>query len=198
MFLLYAIAIGLLVGLALRGRPAGPTPLEFRWGFLAIGGFAVQIALFAGPISDRVGDFGPVIYVWSTAAVLVAVLRNVRIPGLAIVALGAVSNLIAIIANGGYMPASASAAAAAGRTAASTYSNSAVLDNAVLAPLTDIFVLPRWLPFSNVFSIGDVLIAVGIAVAIVVAMRSGRSGATASEPGEPGAPGNLPQRNAAQ
>jgi hypothetical protein len=185
MFLLYAIAIGLLAGFAVRGKPAGLAALDFQWAWLAIGGFAVQIALFAGPVSDRVGDLGPAIYVGSTAAVLAAVLRNLRVAGLPIVALGAASNLLAIVANGGYMPASPSAAAAAGRAAASTYSNSAIVDAAVLAPLTDIFALPRWLPFSNVFSIGDVLIAIGIAAAIALAMRSGSRG------DEAGAPGNL-------
>ena len=57
--------------------------------------------------------------------------------------------------------------------AATTYSNSAIVDNAVLAPLTDIFALPAWLPLHNVFSIGDVLIGVGVAVVIVVGMRRG-------------------------
>ena len=41
-------------------------------------------------------------------------------------------------------------------------------------PLTDIFALPAWLPLANVFSIGDVLIGVGIAATIALAMRAGR------------------------
>jgi len=48
----------------------------------------------------------------------------------------------------------------------------------VLRPLTDIFVLPAWLPFANVFSVGDLLIGLGVAVVIVVAMR--RSATSAS------------------
>lgn len=190
MFLLYAVVIGLVVGLAFRGKPSGLASLEFRWAPLAIAGFAVQIALFSEPISDRVGVLGPAIYVASTGLVLLVVLRNVRISGLAVVAVGAASNLAAIVANGGYMPASPSAAVAAGRSVASTYSNSAIVDSAALAPLTDIFALPRWLPLSNVFSIGDVLIGIGIVVAIVIAMRSGRRVAT-------GAPRNLPLQDAA-
>ena len=51
-----------------------------------------------------------------------------------------------------------------------TYSNSARA-GAVLAPLTDIFALPTWLPFTNIFSIGDLLIGVGVVVVIVTAMR---------------------------
>jgi hypothetical protein len=187
MFLLYAVLIGLALGLVLGGRLSGLAALEFRWAPLALAGLAVQVVLFAEPISDRVGDLGPVVYMASTAAVLVVVLRNLRIPGLPIVAAGAVCNLLAIAANGGYMPASREAAAAAARADPTTYSNSVIKDGAALAPLTDIFALPTWLPMSNVFSIGDVLIAVGIVLAIVVAMRSGARTAD-------GAPGNLPQR----
>jgi len=51
--------------------------------------------------------------------------------------------------------------------------NSAVVAHPVLEPLTDIFSLPAWLPFSNIFSVGDVLIALGVAVVIVRAMRAG-------------------------
>jgi hypothetical protein len=214
MFLLYAIVVGLVVGLVLGGRVSGLATLEFRWAPLAILGLAVQIALFSEPISDRVGDLGPWIYVGSTLLVLVVVLRNIRITGLPLVAAGAASNLLAIVANGGYMPASPDAAAAAGRSTATTYSNSAIVDNAVLAPLTDIFALPAWLPLHNVFSIGDVLIGLGVAVAIVAAMRRGTAadapgsdaagsdaagsdaaGSDAADgPGGPGASGNLPQR----
>jgi hypothetical protein len=186
MFLLYAIVIGFAVGFLLGGRPSGLATLNFRWAPLALIGLAVQIALFSGPVSDRVGDLGPVIYVGSTAMVLAVVIRNIRIAGMALVALGAISNMVAIVANGGYMPSSPAAAAAAGHTEATTYSNSAIVDNAVLAPLTDIFAMPEWMPFSNVFSIGDLLIGVGVAVAIVVAMRR-------ASPSAAGASGNLPQ-----
>jgi hypothetical protein len=136
----------------------------------------LQVILFWGPISDRVGDLGPVLYVGSTAMVFAAVLRNVSLAGLPIVALGAASNLAAIIANGGYMPASTAALAAIGHGLAATYSNSAVLVHPALEPLTDIFALPRWVPFSNVFSVGDVLIATGVAVVIGCAMRRSHGG----------------------
>ena len=93
---------------------------------------------------------------------LVAVWRNLRVPGLALVALGAISNLAAIVANDGVMPTTPEALAAAGLDPLDGFSNSAVLEDPALAPLTDIFALPPWLPFANVFSIGDVLIALGI------------------------------------
>jgi hypothetical protein len=71
------------------------------------------------------------------------------------------------------MPASAGAAAALGKHDPTGYSNSALIPDPVLGPLTDIFALPAWLPFANVFSIGDVLIGVGIVLVIVKAMRAG-------------------------
>ena len=116
MFLLYAIAIGLILGVLTGGRPEGLAHLQLRWAPLAIAGFAAQVILFAGPVSDRVGDAGPPLYVASTALVLVAVARNIRLAGLPIVVLGAVSNVTAIVANGGFMPASATALDALGRT----------------------------------------------------------------------------------
>ena len=171
MFILYAIPIGIVAGYLLGGRLDRLGDVRFRWGWLAIVGLAVQIVLFSGPVADVVGDLGPPIYVASTAAVLIAVIRNWRIPGLALVAVGAASNLAAIAANGGVMPASPDAVAALGTAAGPGFSNSVVMADPALRPLTDIFALPTWIPFANVFSVGDVLIGVGVAIVIVVGMR---------------------------
>ena len=171
MFILYALPIGILLGLLLGGRPAGLAALQFRWPWLLIAGLLIQVVLFTDAVAAGVGDLGPVIYVGSTAAVFAGVLRNVRIPGMALVALGALSNLAAIVANGGYMPAGAAAMAALGKSDPTIYSNSAVVAHPALEPLTDIFALPAWVPFANIFSVGDVLIGLGVVVIIVAAMR---------------------------
>ncbi|HKG56932.1 MAG TPA: DUF5317 family protein [Candidatus Limnocylindrales bacterium] len=170
MFILYSVAIGLIAGVLLRGSPGRLGELRFRWAPLIVIGTLIQLALFSDPVTARIGSLGPGIYVASTGLVLLAVVRNFRIAGIAIVAVGAASNLAAIVANGGYMP--ASAAALAGHGGGNGYSNSVVLANPALAPLTDLFALPAWVPAANVFSVGDVLIAVGIVVAIVVRMRT--------------------------
>jgi Family of unknown function (DUF5317) len=171
MFILYAIVIGLLAGLILRGRPSRIGEIRFRWGWLAVVGFGAQVILFSGPVVERIGSLGVPIYVGSTALVLAALLRNASVPGLLIVAVGALGNMAAIATNGGYMPATPGALAALGRGQETVYSNSAVLAHPALEPLTDVFALPRGIPFANVFSVGDVLIGLGIAVAIVVAMK---------------------------
>ena len=106
MFVLDAIAIGLVVGELAGGSIAALAEMRIRWSGLILAGLIFQLVLFSGPVTDRIGDFGPVLYVLSTGVVLGAVLRNWRIAGLPIVVLGAVSNAAAILANGGFMPAS--------------------------------------------------------------------------------------------
>jgi hypothetical protein len=171
MFILYAIVIGLLAGLIAGGRPAGMGEIRFRWGWLAVLGFGVQVILFSAPVSERIGSLGVPFYVGSTALVLAALIRNAALPGLWIVALGALSNMAAIATNGGYMPAAPGALAALGRGPETVYSNSTVLAHPALEPLTDLFAIPRGIPFANVFSVGDILIGLGVVIAIVVAMK---------------------------
>lgn len=169
--MVYAIPIGLLAGFVLGGRLEGLAALRIAWAPIAVIALLVQVLLFSSPLGDAVGAAGPLVYVASTAAVLAAVVRNFRAPGLGIVALGAVSNLAAIVANGGYMPADPGALALAGLDPSRGYSNSIVTNRPVLGPLTDVFALPAGVPLANVFSIGDVLIGVGIACTIALAMR---------------------------
>ena len=192
MFILYALVVGLAAGFLLGGRPAGLARLELRWAPLILGGLVVQLVLFSDVVASRIGVLGPSIYVVSSLAVLVAVLRNVALRGLPIVAFGAACNQVAIIANGGFMPAGADALVAQSRSESGLYSNSAAISNPAFAFLTDIFAMPSWVPFANIFSVGDVLIGIGVAVLIVAAMRS-------PEPLEPpdGASGNLPHGEAA-
>ena len=177
MFILYAIPIGIVAGLLLGGKLDRLADLRLRWAPLALLGLVVQVLLFADPISAAVGDGAPAIYVASTAAVLIAVLRDVAIPGMALIAIGAGSNLVAIVANGGYMPADPAALASVVELTPG-YSNSVVVADPALRPLTDIFALPAAFPFANVFSVGDVLIGIGVAATIVIAMRARRAGRT--------------------
>jgi hypothetical protein len=154
-FILYALLVGLVVGALTGGRPARLGSLGIRWPWVIAGGFAAQVILFSEPVTRVVGDAGPPLYVLSTLVVLT----------------GAVSNMVAIVANGGYMPTTAEALQALGKLPPETYSNSSVPAAPVLWPLTDIFAMPAWLPFANVFSIGDVLIGLGIAIAVVSTMH---------------------------
>jgi hypothetical protein len=188
MFMLWAIPVGILAGFVARGRLDGLSEIRFRWGWLAVAGLVVQVGLFTEAGGRLAGAFGPALYVLSTLAVFIAVLRNVRLPGMVVVALGSVSNLAAITANVGAMPADPAALASAGLDGPGAYTNSVVLADPALKPLTDIFAIPASWPLANVFSVGDVLIGVGIVVVIAAAMRTRRAGA-ATLAGQPPAQG---------
>jgi len=172
MFILYAIPAGLLAGFALGGRPRGLTTIQFRFAWVILLGLAIQLVLFSDQVTAWIGAAGMPIYVLSTVAVAAAIAANLRVGGMPIVLAGALSNLAAIVANGGYMPASADALAALGYATDRGYSNSSFVTDPALPWLTDIFSLPDWLPGSNVFSVGDILIALGVVVVIVAAMRT--------------------------
>jgi hypothetical protein len=170
-FILYAVVVGLLIGLLTGGSVTRLGELRFRWAPLIVLGMVAQVLLFSTSVGDSLGDAAPVAYVASSVAVLAAVFRNVSIPGLAVVLLGGSANLLAITANGGYMPASADAVGALDRLPPEGYSNSRLSDAVMLGPLTDLFAMPGWVPLANVFSIGDMLIAIGCVIAVVATMH---------------------------
>ena len=171
MFILYAVLAGLAVGLLTGGSAARLGDLRFRWAPPIALGMAGQVLLFSSPLGDAIGPAAPVVYVASNVAVLLAVWRNLAIPGLPLVLIGGAANLLAIVANRGFMPVSPDALIAIGRVPHDGYSNSRLVDDVVLGPLTDIFAMPSWIPMANIFSIGDVLIGVGAAMAVVAAMH---------------------------
>ena len=114
--------------------------------------------------------------------------RNRHLRGLPVVALGAACNGVTIALNGGTLPASADAVRRAGIAEGSNFLNSAVLPHPVLPWLGDVFAWPQPLPLANVFSVGDVLIVLGVGLVAWSASRPrhagrapGGAGAAASE-----------------
>jgi hypothetical protein len=171
----YGLLIGLAVGSIAGGSWSRLAMIEVRWWWAGLAAIALQLLLFSTPLGSAIGPWAPVAYVLSTAAVLVAVLANLRMPGFRILSAGAMTNLAAVVTNGGYMPSTETALRIADRGHETGYTNSAVVSHPNLAVFTDIFAIPSWMPLANVFSIGDVLIAAGLAVVVAQAMLTGRS-----------------------
>ena len=115
--------------------------------------------------SDRVAV---VLWLSSYAVFALAAGANLRAPGMALVVAGMCSNLVAILTNGGHMPALPSALRAAGLHF-KTSRNSTVAASPHVAWLIDRWALPSWVPLGNVFSVGDVAIAAGGFVFVLVA-----------------------------
>lgn len=174
MLLLYFLLAGVVIGLARGGRLSDLTGMGFAWWPVALAGLVFQVFLFSEPLGSMVGASGPALYVCSTLAVLAALVRNLTLPGFALIAVGASLNLLAIVTNGGQMPADPNAVMALfgeARIPTDIFSNSVVAGSEAAFPyLGDTMVLPRPLPFANVFSIGDVLIGLGGASFLVRTM----------------------------
>jgi len=100
-------------------------------------------------------------------------ITNRHIPWLWLVGLGGLANLVAIGANAGVMPASPTALAGAGLTAArGKFQNSTTVSGAHLRFLGDVLWIPRGWPLANVFSIGDIILAVGVTLLLHSVCRS--------------------------
>jgi hypothetical protein len=98
------------------------------------------------------------------ALVAVFLLANLRIPGVAMIALGAVSNTVVIIANGGVMPEWETARRIAGMVTEGGFRNAALVAHSHLQWFGDVIPIPGPWPLRNVLSIGDVLIFAGMLV----------------------------------
>ena len=129
----------------------------------AIGTQIVVISI----VPEHVGELGGPIHLLTYALCGWFLVANRHVPGLWLVGLGGAANFAAIVTNGGVMPASRSALETAGLAAdgGQAFANSAAVSNAHLAFLGDVFAIPAALPLSNVFSIGDVCVVAGLAVA---------------------------------
>ncbi|MBW3537177.1 MAG: DUF5317 family protein [Actinobacteria bacterium] len=147
-----------------RGRLGALADLQLRRWWLLAAGIGLQVAALSGVPSALGAGLHGASYL-AGAAYLVS---NLHLSGLWWIAVGGAMNVVGIAANGGTLPASPGALDAAGidRVRGASFANSAALDDPKLAFLGDIFAIPEWLPFSNVFSLGDIVIWAGIFITV--------------------------------
>lgn len=153
-----SIAFGLLRGGSLRRF--GDLSLKALW--LVVMAFGLQVAL-------RVGGYGgPVLagalYAVTYVLLVVFIVLNRSHWELAVMGAGLLSNALVIWANGGKMPVSAVAYQAAVGTALplTDPTHIALTETARLAWLADLWALKRPFPLPGVFSLGDVVVCVGL------------------------------------
>jgi Family of unknown function (DUF5317) len=170
-------ALGVMSPLLAGRWPAGLLLHKWRlpvliWAALALQVVALEVAMPPG--------LAATLHVLTYAVAFAFLWMNRGVGGVWIVAAGAITNGVVIALNGGTLPAGAWAVKAAGLDGDLAFANSAVLDHPVLPWLGDIFAWPAPLPLANTFSVGDVLIVVGVFVAAWVGSR--RLGASRSVP----------------
>ena len=162
MLVLAACALALLSPLLAGRWPAGLLLQRWRWPLLIWVTLAIQVVVVEVPLP---GALAPVVHVATYLVALGFVWANRHIPRILLVAAGAAANGITIALNNGVLPASAGAVASAGIDPHTAFANSAIVDHPTLPWLGDVFAWPAPLPLANTFSVGDVLIVLGILLA---------------------------------
>ena len=172
MVLALPVVLGVLVGLAGRGDLR--QIMALRLGRVELFYLAVALQLVAFPFSflpwttsDAVAT---TIWLASYALLFCGAIVNRRITGVPVIAAGMASNVIAVVMNGGHMPALPRALRAAHKHY-TVHLNSAVGAHPHLGWLVDRWAVPRWIPLGNVYSVGDVVIAAGVVLLVVAAMK---------------------------
>ncbi|MGA3056694.1 MAG: MFS transporter [Candidatus Limnocylindrales bacterium] len=192
------VFLGLGLGLLAGGRIDNFANVRLRWLPVLL---AAAVARFGLDASLAAGDIPNALRLWlvlATYVLLTAMLLvNRSLPGLTAAALGTAANGIAIVANGGWMPVWQPSLAAAGMDSTRVHSGfHTLLTGPVDAnffahggPLVDIIAIPIPIPMlQSVASIGDVLLAAGLAF-FVFAAAVGSPALVPAGPALPGAAG---------
>ena len=151
----------------LGGRLSRLGEIRLRAWWTIILSLVIQVFLIEVFAATLDGVVAATVHLLSYALALMFVWHNRQVTGMALIVFGGLLNLAAIGANGGVMPAQRDALESAGIIVDSPeFENSAVVDDARLWFLGDIFAVPEGIPFANVFSIGDIILVLGGAVAV--------------------------------
>src|SRR5262245_29060687 len=126
--------------------------LRARWSLVAALGVQVTIVYLFPDLPGAVLNAAHIASYLFAACFLVA---NRRVPGLILIALGGISNFVAIAANGGVMPATRAALERAGLDdTPGQFASSTAVGHPRLGFLGDVFAVPQSFPVHNVFSVG--------------------------------------------
>jgi hypothetical protein len=181
--LLLPSLLALVLALALGGSPRSWSRASVLGWPLVVGVFAFELALYNPPVDREPWAMwiGPWLWLATRLVLLGVALINARQAGpgrwaWAIAACGLACNTLVIAANAGHMPQSPAAAAAVWgdrlRAAPPHLDNTTPMTAETrLAPLGDVLAEPTWLPRPNVVSIGDLLLAAGLAAWVFRASR---------------------------
>jgi hypothetical protein len=187
MILLLALLLSFLIALLRGGRLTRLQDLPLGGPGWAVLAFALQTAAIYLPVaqSPALWWFDTGLLILSYLILFVFVWANRRLPGMALIGVGLLCNLAAMLANGGYMPITPEAVQRighSGRVVAGAGGLRVGLSKDIVLPreqtrlwfLGDIFLLPPPFPLPSAFSPGDVGVALGAFILVQAALCDGR------------------------
>ncbi len=169
--LLWAVGIGIVAGLLRGGSLANLGRLKLRALWLILVALLIQVLIFPLGRAPLLPVGTAYLHLVSYALLLAFIVVNRRYPEILVMGAGLVLNLVVIAANGGYMPASATALTRAGLPeVARALEDGVGQGNTVLMGegtrlnfLGDFLYLPAGVPLASAFSIGDIVLGLGLA-----------------------------------
>lgn len=163
------LVAGAAVGLLSGGKLTNLALLRFRSPWLIVAAVVIRFAAIATPL-NRV-DAGRYLYAIALAGIVAWALWHVdRLPGIWLVAAGAALNLVVMAANGFRMP-------VAPEFASNLVHAGSVGQYTVMGLGTNLNLLGDWIrlyPSPEVYSAGDVLVSVGLAIVVFLSIRNPR------------------------
>lgn len=162
--------LSVLIGLVFGGRFSNLASIEVKGLALAVVAVLVQ---YGGQYASDAGwlelnTLGPFLFLATLLLLLAVIWLNRKNSALLLIGIGIFLNFAVIAANGGKMPVSAEGLMQAGLghlvpslEAETVLTHQLLTDQTRLAFLSDIFVLPQPYPRPRVFSVGDVILALG-------------------------------------
>lgn len=158
-----AALVALLLPLALGGRLSRLADLHLR--HLPVIGLALGVQIVIVMLVSGHDRILAAVHIGTYALAAWFVWANRAVTGLPVIGLGAALNAVTIAVNGGTLPARPGALRAAGiDPQAEGFVNSGALEDPRLWWFGDVFAVPQPLPLANVFSVGDVLIVLGVGI----------------------------------
>lgn len=185
MFLLLpAVALGIIAGFVLGGSLARLAHLPLHYGWLAIISFVIQVVVFTSFFRwlQLAPHWVPWLHIFTLLLLLAMVVANRRLLGIRILGLGLLLNVLAITANGGFMPISPDVMHQIGldeevailRERGTLSKSILMTPETRLSFLGDQFSIDAPYARRKVFSIGDAIIAVGAFVLVPQGMTTRR------------------------
>jgi hypothetical protein len=166
-----AIGFGILLGVAGGGNLSNLARLKFRWPLLLVAAVVLRYVVIFSPLSHLEG--AQYVYAVSLALIVLwTVWHFKRLPGVWMVTAGGVLNLIVVVANTGRMPVAPDLARL--QLGGALNQRGTIGQYTLMGPNTHLNGLGDWIslgPLPEAYSPGDLLIAIGIALVILVALH---------------------------